>query len=394
MKNEMKMVRRILIATIALLAGPAQAEMVLHIQDKAVVEPGQQVRLGDVATISGAEGQDAETLANTVILSSATDGKTIKAESVLMAVIAQQSNADLMNKLEVSGAAQCVISIGEKPRQMSAARTISDGGGDAMAMRRMDLTEPAAMPAVRAAAIPAPPEQSVVMASVVSRSETPDTLAKMISAKLAEQLQAAPEDLRITFDSIAPELDQQLSPGQKWLFRPMSRAFLGSVQFQAELLEGNHITKKMTVAVNVEQRAMVLVASKPIARGDLLDKDSFTVQETYLDRQMPTLFSRDRDVVGLEAKRDIAPGSMLDQRDFKAQQLVARGDVVTVMFSSGGLRVQVNGRAQENGKLHDTISIRNERTNEIYEAVVIGKGMAVVGGTMDQAQEKLLLENR
>ncbi len=54
----------------------------------------------------------------------------------------------------------------------------------------------------------------------------------------------------------------------------------------------------------------------------------------------------------------------------------------------------MNGRAMQTGKLHDQVRIRNEETREEYEAILIGKSLAVVGGTLTDAQEKLLRETR
>ncbi len=66
--------------------------------------------------------------------------------------------------------------------------------------------------------------------------------------------------------------------------------------------------------------------------------------------------------------------------------------MITVYFISGSLKVQMNARAMKNGKLHEQISVKNENTQQTYEAVLIGKNLAVVGGNLTSAQEAKLRE--
>ncbi len=42
----------------------------------------------------------------------------------------------------------------------------------------------------------------------------------------------------------------------------------------------------------------------------------------------------------------------------------------------------------------DLVQVKNENTNETYQATLIGKRIAVVGGTLSEADEKLLREAR
>ena len=138
----------------------------------------------------------------------------------------------------------------------------------------------------------------------------------------------------------------------------------------------------------------VLVAAAQIPVGTVMTKDQFVAEDVLLDRNLPTLFTSEKEVVGLEAQRSIVVGSQLDQRDFKPVQMAQVGDAVTVVFVSGSLEVKMSGRAMKGGRLHDQIAIRNEATHEEYQAVLIGKSLAVVGGTLTEAQEKLLREKR
>ena len=137
-----KLQRVALVSAMALLMLPAVAPaQMIRLRSQATVEKGQDVRLGDVATVSGADRRTAEDLANTVILSGVESPRKIRAESVLMALVAQHfppgdgtargaaGGGELAGSLLVSGAAVCEVKLRDaggattgKPARAKAAR--------------------------------------------------------------------------------------------------------------------------------------------------------------------------------------------------------------------------------------------------------------------------------
>jgi flagella basal body P-ring formation protein FlgA len=220
------------------------------------------------------------------------------------------------------------------------------------------------------------------------------TLAKLLVAEIQQNLNVGADDLRVSFSTASPALDQPTPAGKKWVFRSLTRTFLGTVQFEAQLVDGVRIVQKLNIQGQVLKRQEVLTAIAPLSRGDVVTKEYFRSDEAWLDRQLPTLLQNEKDVIGQEALRPVAVGSMLDGRDFKPVEMAARGDAVSVIFIHGNLKMQMRGFAMESGKLHDSIQVRNDGTNETYQATLIGKRLAVVGGVLDEAQEKQLRETR
>jgi flagella basal body P-ring formation protein FlgA len=213
-------------------------------------------------------------------------------------------------------------------------------------------------------------------------------------ARIQEDLNVPADDLRISFDTANLLLDQQPPVGRRWVFRPLSRNLLGTIQMEAQLMEGARVVQKLNLQLQVFKRQRVLVAAAAIPRGEVVTQSHFRIDDIWLDRSMPTLLLSEKDVVGLEAVRDVAAGGNLDLRDFKPVVMASRGDVVNVIFLHGNMKVQTKGRAVAEGKLHDSIQIKNEASNEVYEATLIGKRLAVVGGPLSETQERKLRENR
>ncbi len=164
--------------------------------------------------------------------------------------------------------------------------------------------------------------------------------------------------------------------------------------FEAQLVEGPRIIEKLNVQTKVERRQMAAVTLAKLERGDVVGPDTVRMQETWLDRNIPTLFTTKKDVEGLEAQRAIDAGSVLDQRDFKAAMMANKGDSVTVYYITGSLKVQIRARAMQAGKLHDQVEVQNDATNERYRATLIGKGIAVAGTALSESEENQLVETR
>jgi flagella basal body P-ring formation protein FlgA len=363
--------------SVAGMSGPGAMGQVIRLNAKAAAEVRQNIRLGDIATVKGTDTSTAETLENLVILPELGGSRSIRAEAVLLAVITQVGPGSLADHLQIAGSATCDIEVG-KPE------TSSVKGSPSATLQAQSPANPGATPGQAANQAAAPDARGKPAAAPL--------LSQLITSELEQELAAGPDDIRVSFDTMSPLLDQAPPGNRKWVLRPLMRVPLGSVQIDAELVEGVRVVQKLSIQVQVLKRETVLVAATPIARGSVVTQSNFKSEDSWMDRAMPTLLREQKNVIGLEALRDVAVGSNLDSRDFKPVSMAERGDTVTVIFIHGNLKVQMKGRAVGEGKLHDTIQVKNEVTNEVYDAVLIGKRLAVVGGTLDEAQEAKLRE--
>jgi len=329
---------------VLLAAGLAQAQTI-RLQEKATVSAGD-VRLGNIATISGVDVRAAEKLAETVIIADLKKTQQIRAENVLLAVVTQHG-ASLSAALQMTGAAACEVSVGEAVMK----------------------------PVVVAAA----PVADVVPQQPVAAKPALSTLTAAITQRIISDLNANADDVRVTIDTISPLMDQVTKAGQRWQLRPLARNTLGTLQFEAQLIDGVKVTQKLNVLAKVEKRTMVVICTGPVARGKVIERDDVKLEETWLDRNLPTLFTKIDDVLYQEATRALAANSHLDQRDFRAADMISKGDVVKVEFMAGTLKVEMKARAMQSAKMHDAVTLRNDATGETYQAIAVGKKLAAVG---------------
>lgn len=373
-----KTIFSLIVGMILLAATSTQAQTIrLRDQAKVDVEAGGTVELGYIATIEGTTPTLAETLAKTILIKKFPGEGKVRAEEVLCAILAQSNDPSLAARLKVSGAAECVVS-----GQATSATTTSENTIPATGIQaNRAVTADVEKPVVTAAVMNIKPESKTTSA--------PQGLRGLLEQAVLTELGVKADDVRITFETITPWLNQKAPAGQHWMFRPLTRGYLGTVQWEAQLLQGSKIISRQIVQAQVLQRVDALISVGAIQKGKVLTAADLTTEERWLDRKMTTLVFKASDMVGQEALRGVSAGSLIDQRDFRPVEYVGRNETVTVFFVAGGLRIKNSARALESGKLHDRITLRNENTGEKFEATIIGKRLLAVGAIDDKTEQQL-----
>ncbi len=377
----MNIIKYILVAVVSAgtLAAAARGE-VIRLQAKAVVAQRQDVRLADIATISGGNVQQNEELANMVIISGVEHPQKIKAESVLMAVMAQRGMSG-MGSLQISGAAECAIDF-----TINSVPVAQGNAGAAVA-----TTAPsAATSTVKASAKPVPTVAVSATPAPVAATAG-GTLRQTILATLNKAIDLPDGESTISIDSSSPELDRTIAADQQWLCRPMTKTILGTVEVDAQLVQGTKVVEKTTIATQVERKQMVVVTTKRYGRGDIVTADGVRLVAVMLDRKYPTLYGSVAEVVGLEAQQNVNLGENADEHYFKPALMAHQGQMVTVVYVSGPLQAEISGRAMADAKRNERIQIRND-SGDTFTAVMIGRGIGVAGSSLTDAQEKKILE--
>jgi flagellar basal body P-ring formation protein FlgA len=83
-------------------------------------------------------------------------------------------------------------------------------------------------------------------------------------------------------------------------------------------------------------------------------------------------------IVGLEVKRRMYAGHDVAARDVGAPLVVKAGAMVTVLWKSGDLSLELGGRALDAGALGDEIRVLNPDSLRTIRGNVVGEGMVEV----------------
>lgn len=143
-----------------------------------------------------------------------------------------------------------------------------------------------------------------------------------------------------------------------------------------------------TLAVRYEEVSLVVVASRPIRRGELLTSANTELRlaDQLENATAPSdAYTALDQVAGLEAKRSLRQGEPLSPATCIGPLLVRRGDPVTVQSGVGMVTVRLRGIARDDGREGDVVSVEVHDRDQL-EARVTGHGeLAILSGRPSRA---------
>ncbi len=132
--------------------------------------------------------------------------------------------------------------------------------------------------------------------------------------------------------------------------------------------------KPVRVSGQLVETAEVVVPLRTIARGETLKPTDVTVERRPRDAQFNDVLGEMKAAVGKVAKRTLMAGSVLRSGDVQREEVVGRGDIVTILYESRGIVISMRGRASEAGAVGDTIAITNIQSKRVLQGTVTGPG--------------------
>ncbi|SKA61836.1 flagella basal body P-ring formation protein FlgA [Succinivibrio dextrinosolvens DSM 3072] len=131
----------------------------------------------------------------------------------------------------------------------------------------------------------------------------------------------------------------------------------------------------INIPVTVSVLRASVVAASNIQRGNVIT--SSMVEDAFVNENTTaaSIINDKNQIIGSKAKKDIRAGEQFKISDIT---LIAKGDIVTIEASSKNLYIKTQGIALEEGKLNDTIQVRNSKTNKIVTGIVEGPGIVRV----------------
>jgi len=135
---------------------------------------------------------------------------------------------------------------------------------------------------------------------------------------------------------------------------------------------------QVTLTGDVRVFGTVACAARPLARHTVLGPDDIRTERRDIGTLGPGVVTDPARAVGKELRTTLRPGAVLFESLLKNPQLVKRGDMVTILARSAGLRITVPGMALGAGAMGDLIRVKNMMSRkEIYAKVLDGDTVAV-----------------
>lgn len=183
--------------------------------------------------------------------------------------------------------------------------------------------------------------------------------------KLMNKVSAACNDCTFEVQSVR---DQNVQLAADW---KMTGADVKPVGSQLITLESESTGRTGWIPVNMKVRRPAMVVKRTIPLGQRLTMDDVEARETDVSfaKDLPLAAA---DVDGRLATRHLSAGTALFPNDVKQEEAVKRGQQVKLLTGTDEFEVTLNAVAEENGRIGDTVKVKNPDGGKLLSAVVTG----------------------
>lgn len=145
---------------------------------------------------------------------------------------------------------------------------------------------------------------------------------------------------------------------------------LGACWIKVFFFSNDGVTQTANLNLQINLFQNVLVAKEPIRTGETLTSDLFvlTRREVTTLSDPPVVVAKELE--GMSAARPIVAGKTLTHSFMQKQEIIKRGDLVTIEYDAANLKITASGEAKEPGSQGETIKVKNISSNRIISAVV------------------------
>jgi len=215
---------------------------------------------------------------------------------------------------------------------------------------------------------------------VVERAGVPlsqKQMQEMIAAYLQENASILPK-AELRFSSIQTPEDMMLPSGDlSWKITPSRPGIVGSTSFTIALSVDGKPAGNCTIRGRLELVAEVLTAATTLRKGDLVTGENVGLQRHNISGIDNPLFVKE-EILGKQVARTVAPGTILRADHIVLPPVIKEGEMVKISAQKGSLHLSTSGLAKNDGRVGETISVKNISSNKMIHCRVDGPGMVSV----------------
>lgn len=205
-------------------------------------------------------------------------------------------------------------------------------------------------------------------------------VGQVISNYIADQYRAAKRpDIEVESKVLATDADIPYSAYEITVDEAVEARVPGNALMRLSVRDAAGADpRKVTVSADAQVFGLSLVASRPLSKGDLLDKRDVAVTRVKMESGKMYLPPVPARAVGLEAQKTFRPGEVIYPQDATVGDAVKRGNMVVVKNEGKGWEILSKGKALGNGRIDDIVSVEDSSTRTKFNARVTGPGTVAV----------------
>lgn len=218
-----------------------------------------------------------------------------------------------------------------------------------------------------------------VTVSRASRIVTETMLQEAVLKAVADRNSGiVPANLSITFNEptdVRHALPGSMDPVRIRALRYGSE----SGRFEALVeLDTGHSPERFRLSGTAVETVEISRLTRPVRRGQIIGRGDVEIARVPRRSARNIALADPEDFIGMSALRSLQPGAAVALSDFEVPPLIKRNEMLTVMYEVPGLVVTTHGRALDDGRKDETISVINTQSNRVLQAVVVRPGLVRV----------------
>ena len=154
------------------------------------------------------------------------------------------------------------------------------------------------------------------------------------------------------------------------LYQNEKKSLQGYVRLIAVVSVNGVVKNKVKLSGWVDVFESVVCAYRNLKKGEVIREDDIYLARTNISRQPPNILTDLKKAVGLMAKNSIRADTSIKEWMLGKSPMVNKGDLVTILAESNGLKVTVPGRILETGYEGKLVRVQNTMSNKQITARV------------------------
>ncbi|HEY7116608.1 MAG TPA: flagellar basal body P-ring formation chaperone FlgA [Tepidisphaeraceae bacterium] len=230
-----------------------------------------------------------------------------------------------------------------------------------------------------AKSIPSATAESATLAKAVDEPKPYKSLKEYLVAEASERLNLPPEQLQFHFNPADEKLLNLSEPHFEFNVKGPRYKALGDVTWEVSIVADGQ-SQKASVTANVRAWQNQLVVNKPLGYRQVIRADDLIDRRTLVDSLSDDPLVTREQVVGEMAGRDLKSGTVLTARLIEPTILVKSGQLVSIVLTQGAIQAKSVARAMEQGTFGQSIRVKNEVTNNVFDVIITGAQTARLPG--------------
>ena len=174
------------------------------------------------------------------------------------------------------------------------------------------------------------------------------------------------KDIEVTHAAVLPKGDITYK-----VVPPRNTDYLGTIPMSVVFTINGQFEKKVWATVKTEVLTAVVVTKRPLGRFKQIEADDIQLQKMDLADLPSNIITDIEEALGKRTKRSLDAEMVLRTDLIEFPPLVRRGDVVTIIAESDGLRITTRGKIKERGCRGEKIKVVNLNSNKVIYARIL-----------------------